>query len=477
MPFVEIELVEPGGGLGVLIMLRVLLASSLLAAVAAASSPSSTAAAHIVEAEVDRGPNVLFVITDDQRRTGALKAMPATAEFFGAQGRTYKKAFATTPLCCPSRGTIFSGRYAHNHGVLANGATAAAKEFDKGPTLQRQLHDAGYNTAIFGKYFNAWPLVVDPANWDRWSILKQGYTNATFNDQGVMRERPGYTTDLIADDAIEALRGWESDDSRPWFLVVAPTAPHGPYTPRADHVDAPVPAFKANPAVFEDDLGDKPPWARSWRYDADQGRAVHDLQQRTLLSVDEMVGRLADRLDAFGEQDTIAFFISDNGLLLGEHKLGGTKRYPYNESVRIPLLMRWPGHVKADRVKKRLVGNADLMPTVLEAAGLTADPSVPLDGQSLFSAPARERILLEYFRSPESPAIPNWASTRTAKDQYIEWYDDEGNRIFREYYDLRADPHQLENLLGDGDRANDPPRRALARQLRADRDCVGPGCP
>lgn len=460
-----------------LVVLRALLASSLLAAVAAASPPNSNAAARTADAEADRAPNVLFVITDDQRREDALKSMPRTAEFFREGGKTYKKAFATTPLCCPSRGSIFSGRYAHNHGVLTNGATAAAKEFDQGPTLQRMLHDAGYHTAIFGKYFNAWPLVADPANWDRWSILKDGYTNATFNDQGVMRQRPGYTTDLIADDAVNALGSWESDDSTPWFLVVAPTAPHAPFTPRADHADAPVPTWTPDQAAAEKDRDDKPTWVRSWGYSFNQGREVYAQQQRTLMSVDEMVGRLADQLEALNEQDTIAVFISDNGLLLGEHRIGGAKRFPYTESVQVPLLVRWPGQLRADRRNRQLVGNVDLMPTVLDAADIAPDPVVALDGRSLLSAPRRERILLEYVRSPESPGVPGWASTRTATGQYIEWYDDEGTRIFREYYDLRADPQQLENLLGDGDRANNPPRRALARQLRADRECVGPSCP
>lgn len=438
---------------------------------------SATSTAEPTTAALPGAPNILFVITDDQRLEDALLSMPKTARFFRGGGTAYTNAFATTPLCCPSRGSIFSGRYSHNHGVLTNGATAAAKSFDKGATLQRQLRAAGYRTAIFGKYFNAWPLNVNPLNWDRWSIFKHGYTDVTFNHQGVMQQRTGYSTDLISNDAVQALRAFESTDSKPWFLVVAPAAPHAPFTPRSDDVAAPVASWSPNPAVYEKDRTDKPAWVQSWGYGVEKGRTVRDQQQRTLMSVDDMVGRLAGMLGTLGEQNTLAFFISDNGMLLGEHKLGGAKRFPYNESVEVPLFMRWPGQVPAGAVREDLVGNVDLMPTVLEATGVAPDATVPIDGRSLLSSAPRTRIHLEYAKSPEAPAVPSWASTRTEVSQYIEWYDDQGNLTFREYYDQQADPWQLTNLFRDGDPLNDPPVAVLSEALQADRACVGAACP
>jgi hypothetical protein len=160
----------------------------------------------------------------------------------------------------------------------------------------------------------------------------------------------------------------------------------------------------------------------------------------------------------------------------GEHGLGAEKRFPYTQSVQIPLLMRWPGRVAAGTTDGRLVANVDILPTVLQSAGISPDPAYPEDGVSLLTPGARSRLLLEYWRSPDG-GPPGWASIRTPIYQYIEWYADDGvTRTATEYYDLVGDPWQLQNLLTDGDPSNDPNVSALSSQLALDRQCLGAAC-
>jgi arylsulfatase A-like enzyme len=195
------------------------------------------------------------------------------------------------------------------------------------------------------------------------------------------------------------------------------------------------------------------------------------------MSVDDMVERLFKVLERTREKkDTLAFFISDNGYIWAEHGVA-SKRFPYTPAVRVPLFMRWPGQVERGR-QERIVGNIDLAPTILEAAGITPNPEYPMDGRSLFDNRPREEILLEYSGSRLGEDVPPWASLRSATYQYVEYYDlDTGEIVFTEYYDLESDPFQLVNLLGDDDPSNDPPTAALSAHLAQARDCSGPTCP
>jgi arylsulfatase A-like enzyme len=188
-----------------------------------------------------------------------------------------------------------------------------------------------------------------------------------------------------------------------------------------------------------------------------------------------MVDRVMTRLDALGETNTVAVFTSDNGYQWGEHGLV-SKYHPYNQSVSVPFLVRWPGRVPAGVVDRRYVGNVDIMPSMLSAAAVTPALRHPLDGRPFLdpvglTAPGRPEGYLEYFRD-EHRSIPDWSSIRTEALQYIE-YRDGDEVVFREYYDLRADPYQLVNLLADGKPANDPPTAALAERLSRYRRCSG----
>jgi arylsulfatase A-like enzyme len=256
---------------------------------------------------------------------------------------------------------------------------------------------------------------------------------------------------------------------------MATYAPHMPALDEARYANAVLPSFSMDPSMTEADLSDKPGYVqsrvRATAYGIEHARAM---QLRSLMSVDDLVARVEVALRATGEtRTTLAFFLSDNGELWGAHGISG-KQTPYLPSVRIPMYARWPGHIGAGAVDGRLVGNIDIAPTVLGAAGI--DPAVTMDGRSLFSGWKRNRMLLEYWRIKHPSDIPTWGALYTRRYEYVEY--DVGNRIaFREYYDLRHDPYELTNLLHDGTATDDPDVAALHRQLAADRSCSGASCP
>jgi arylsulfatase A-like enzyme len=387
--------------------------------------------------------------------------MPETRRWFGQQGTAFTKAFATTPLCCPSRASIFTGRYVHNHGVRDN---ASAADLDQRSTLQRYLHDSGYLTAIAGKFLNGWDLTVDPPSFDRWAIFRDHlhYYGADFNVDGTIETVEGYSTHFVEDQSLQFLADFERNDRRPWLLYVAPLASHKPFTPEPKYADAAVPPQPLNPAVLEEDLSDKPPFLQDPEIGAEGARVTRRQQLRTLMSADDMVGRLMDQLRLFDELDeTLAFYLSDNGFLAGEHGLVD-KRLPYTQSAAIPFFVRWDGRVPAGVKDDPLVANIDVAPTALAAAGVSPPARYPIDGRDLFGPSARARLLMEYFVDPVRP-VPEWAAMRTAEFLYTEYYGTDGSMLFREYYDLVEDPWELDNLLNDGQEGNDPSGSLLER--------------
>ena len=411
------------------------------------------------------GPNVLIIVSDDQR--GGMGVMPTTRRLFKRRGRTYPNAFATTPLCCPSRMSIMTGLYAHNHGIKDNNPDES--ELIRGDTLQSRLGTAGYRTAIYGKYLNQWPVEQNPPHFDDFTILKTGsYSDAWGNDNGDVGIIPGYNTDVLGDRAsgfIESMRASE----RPWLMFVTPYAPHGPFTPEPAYAKAKVGRWKGNPAVRRRDRSTKPRYVRRAAHTLADGREVRRKQLRTLMSVDDLVGRIFSVLRRTGQaDDTLAFYLSDNGFLWGEHGLRG-KGPPYDQTTKVRMFARWPGRIGGGSEDRRLVGNVDLAPTVLAAAG---SPLGGLDGRDLLdSGWRRGRIHLEYWCN--MAACRPWAATRTPRAQYTEYYGRRGGVRFREFYRIKRDPWQLVNLLRDGRRRNDPDVPALRRRLARDRVCAG----
>ena len=169
-----------------------------------AGPPSPTSDQITVQTGTPPGnrPNILLIVTDDQRMaTDTMMVMPKTTALFEDQGTNFPNGYVTTPLCCPSRSTIHSGRYAHNTHVLTNGDLDATLAYDQSATTQRYLHDAGYQTAIVGKFLTNWPVERNPSYFDRWSIFAGQYWAANYNIDGTMRQINGYTTDVLANQA------------------------------------------------------------------------------------------------------------------------------------------------------------------------------------------------------------------------------------------------------------------------------------
>jgi arylsulfatase A-like enzyme len=428
-------------------------------------------------------PNVVVIMTDDQD-PGTMRAMPAVRRLIGGQGATFTRSFATTPLCCPSRATFLTGQYAHNHGVRTNkpGYTA----LDASETVAVWLDRAGYRTGHVGKFLNGYGRDTDsreiPGGWDEWYAFVHdsnfSYYDYTLNENGRLVRYGSaprhYQTDVYARKAADFVA--RNAGAEPFFLSVATLAPHkeahGPPRPAPRHAgsfgDAPLP----RPASFnERNVGDKPAFVRKTpRLTPERIEGLTRLHRgrlRSLLAVDDLVERVVAALRDTGElQHTLLVFTSDNGYLLGQHRLVG-KSWVYESSVRVPLMMRGPG-IPPGVVRRQLVGNVDLAPTILDAAGASAPAAHRLDGTSLL-APARNpgalagrQLLLESFDVP-------YRALRTPRYLFVRHRSGE-----RELYDLSRDPDELRSLHTS--RAHEGVERDLAARLRRLEGCAGSAC-
>lgn len=419
-------------------------------------------------------PNILIIVTDDQR--AGLEVMPATRSSFQRRGTRYRPGFVTTPMCCPSRASIMTGRYAHNHGVKSNGGGSEPgfEALDQSTTIQAYLDEAGYRTGLIGKFLNGWRLEDNPPHFDTWATTgAREWYDATLNINGTLRNPRGYVTKVMRRRALQFIR---SESQEPWFLYVAPKSPHLPAIPETRYADMRLKRWEGNPAVAERDRTDKPPYVQEGTTTLRRGRWIRGKQFRTLPSIDDIVESAFAELRAQGELDnTLAFFISDNGYLWGEHGVA-RKGVPYRRAVEVTFLATWQGHLTEDVADRRYAANIDIAPTVYEAAGIT--PSTPVDGRSLLQPWRRDRILLEHWCNTEGLArvCNRWGSIRTRTEQYVE-YNKDGEVHFREYYDMKADRWQLTNLLGNRNSSDDPDTSTLEAQLRMDRSCEGASCP
>ena len=411
-----------------------------------------------VSSQDDR-PNVLIIVTDDQRERDEMGVMPKTLRIFGEEGTRFTHAFASTPQCCPSRASIFTGRYAHNHGVRRN---QDGLQMNQMVTTQRYVQQrAGYKTALVGRYLNAWPVAEDPPFFDKWALFNAGYWNNGFNIDGELTEIEQYATDFIGDQSIEFLREFEEeDDAQPWLMYVTVTAPHFPFYASGEYEDAEVPVWESNPSLEEDNIGDKAGFVAKVGYDPANGEDIYNRRLRTLMSADDMVEEIFDALGEMGEdQDTLAIFVSDNGFLLGEHGLYA-KRLPYTESIHVPFYVRWPGRVDAGVTDDRLVSNIDIAPTILDVAGIKTPDR--MDGKSFLpilqgkKIPWRDAAFYEYYWERNFPHTPTTHGVRTDRYKYIHYH---GVWDIDELYDLKNDPEEMKNLI------DSPEHQKLVKQL------------
>lgn len=405
------------------------------------------------EALAKEGPNFVFILTDDQRWDAMSCAghpflKTPNMDRIAKEGVRFTNAFVTTSLCSPSRESFATGHYVWSHGIKDN-KTATN---DVIPTYSKVLQSAGYDTAFIGKWHHGNEQYNPRPGFNRWvSFRGQGvYYNPTLNVDGEQVETHGYMTDVLTKYAVDWLK---QPRNSPFCLCLFHKAVHEPFQPAVRHSklyeDAEVPM----PPNYFDTLEGKPKWQGSIRT-ADPERPAKQVEKikdymRTLVGIDESTGRLLATLEDMGELDnTVIIFAGDNGFLHGEHGMGD-KRVMYEESIRIPMLMRYPKLVKPGTLINQMVLNIDVCPTILDLAGVKSPAGV--QGESwrpLFkgkSADWRKDFYYEYDLERPYVKRPTIRGIRTERWKYSETPELED---IPELYDLKNDPYEMHNLQG-----------------------------
>lgn len=455
-------------------------------------------------------PNIVVIETDDQTAE-SIRVMDMVNSLIGGKGATFRNNFVNYSLCCPSRATFLTGQYGHNHGVLGNtgpnGGFQRFEELHGHNNLAVWLQDAGYHTALIGKYLSGYassPPV--PPGWAEWraaasppplTTAKELDTISAYDyrlDENGVSVRYGHNPadfkqDVLTRKAVNLVNR-RAPGAQPFFLWLTYTAPHigGPDqnpnppfncagaakpAPRHAHAfdSAPLPKL---PNFSEADVSDKPAAIRNLpRLTASQ---ITDVQRRyrcaleSLLSVDEGVRKVVAALAATGElANTLIVYTSDNGFFYGEHRIPISKQRLYEQSIRVPLQMRGPG-IPQGAVIRELSINADLAPTILDAAN--AQPNLIMDGRSLIPVAqdpslAQGRQLL--IEQPSFKEQPRFRAIRTGRYMYAEHGSGE-----KELYDLKADPFEL--WSNHNAPAYTSVKAELATRLHQLQDCAGASC-
>lgn len=349
-------------------------------------------------------PNIILILTDDLNTDPAtLASMKNLQHLLIEQGVSFSNAIVSVPSCCPSRASILTGKYAHNHRVATNSAaTGGFPVFYKGGqealTIGTSLEDAGYRTVLLGKYLNHYPKTAPalhiPVGWSEWFAYASGglFNRYRLNENGVSVKYTGkeydYSTDIYTAKAIDFIqRHQATTPDTPFFIMLNPYAPHFPAHPAPRHADLfPDAKTPRLPSYNEDDLSDKPRWvARLPKLNQNQMKSIdrfYRQQLRSLQAVDEMIGALVDNLAQAGQlENTYIIFTSDNGLHHGEHRIIYGKGTAYEEAIRVPLVVRGPG-IAAGVSRAEVISLIDLAPTFAEIAGAPQHDDA-WDGQSL----------------------------------------------------------------------------------------------
>jgi arylsulfatase A-like enzyme len=396
------------------------------------------------------------VVTDDQR-WDTLSALPTVQRELVGKGVTFRNAFVVNALCCPSRASILTGRYSHSTGVWVNtGVRGGFGAFDDASTIATWLDAAGYETALVGKYLNGYAAPYVPPGWDRWVAFSGApeYYDYHLNVDGSVVSRGAdegdYSTDALASEAVSFIQESEG----PLFLYFAPFAPHfdrrSPFsvTAATRHAGAFAGLEPWRPPSYDEaDVSDKPAWLRALAPFSEERRAALDSYRRSqldsLLAVDDAVAGILDALaDTRRLRNTLFVFTSDNGLAWGEHRWS-SKLVPYEESIRVPLVVRYDALPAWPRADDRIALNVDLAPTLAAAAGTDA-PGV--EGRSLLPLLSAETphwrsdFLVEHLGASATATVPTYCAVRGERYAYVQYASGE-----EELYDLALDPHQLEN--------------------------------
>ncbi|MCP3904832.1 MAG: sulfatase [Planctomycetes bacterium] len=440
-------------------------------------------------------PNILFIFADDHayQAIGAYGSVineTPSIDRIAREGMRFDRCLVTNSICGPSRAVIQTGMYSHRNGYFRNGNVFDGDQ----RTFPKLLRGAGYQTAVVGK----WHLRSDPTGFDHWDVLiGQGpYYNPPMIANGTRVERVGYTTDIITDLALDWLK--QRDAKRPFMLMVQHKAPHRNWQPGPEHLATYDDVMIPEPPTLFDDLATRGTAARTANMSIAETLTRFDLKLdppknltatqraawevaygpknaafeaakptgddlvrwkyqrylkdylRCIASVDDNVARLLAFLDDTGlAANTIVVYCSDQGFYLGEHGWFD-KRWMYEESLRTPLLVRWPGVAAPGSVNGRIVSNLDLAETFLEAAGVP----VPEDMQGRSLVPLlrgadpgdwRRSFYYHYYEFPGAHSVRRHYGVCDERYKLIHFY----NLGEWELYDLHRDPHELRNVYAD----------------------------
>lgn len=437
-------------------------------------------------------PNVVFILMDDLRFdelgcTGHPFVKTPNIDRLASEGAIFRNAFATTPLCSPSRACFLTGLYAHAHGIVDN--VDRSRESHALITWPRLLHDAGYETAFVGK----WHMGVDASprpGFDHWvAVPGQGkYIDPEFNVDGKVVQAKGYVTDLFNQQAVATLSRSISEGRRPFCLFLAHKCVHPDLEQRADGTISdpnaatflPAERHKTmyavekpprRPNAFQPPL-DKPALMRKIegvpplsRETATDDETIRN-RLRLLMAAEEGVGQILETLRAANQLDrTLIIFTSDHGYFYDEHCLSVERRLAYEEAIRIPLIVRYPPLIKAGTEFDQFVLSIDMAPTLLDLCGARLPER--LHGRSL--APLmrgeawqpRTSFLIEHFSDNVFPRVRNmgYQAVRTQRWKYIHYRELADSD---ELYDLQNDPYELKNII------NDPSSRSVLADLKAE---------
>ncbi|HOD84231.1 MAG TPA: sulfatase [Phycisphaerae bacterium] len=442
-----------------------------LAAIAAlASAPAAARLASAADAPADKRPNILFIMSDDHAAHaigsyGSKINQTPNIDRIAKEGMRMDCCLVTNSICSPSRAVIITGKYSHINGVPVFNTFDGSQ-----PTLSKYLQAAGYYTGMIGK----WHLGSDPTGFDYWNVLPgQGvYHNPAFIENGKRTKHTGYCTDLIADFSIEFLKNRPKD--KPFFLMSHHKAPHRPWDPDEKHKQMFADREIPEPSTFNDDYAGRSDAAAEATMRIDRNLMPRDVKEKPpegltaeqlkkwkyqrymkdylacVQSVDDNVGRLLEYLDKSGlAENTIVVYTSDQGFFLGDHNWYD-KRFMYEESLKMPFLVRWPKRIKAGSVNRDMVLNVDFAPTLMAAAGL-ATPA-DMQGRSFLpvlegKTPAdwRQSMYYRYYHYPMHHRVQPHYGVRTHEYKLIYF-----NKLDQwELYDLKKDPEELKNVYSD----------------------------
>jgi arylsulfatase A-like enzyme len=462
-------------------------------------------------AQTGARPNFVFVLTDDLSNN--LLPYMGQVQQMQREGTSFSRYFVTDSLCCPSRSTIFTGRYPHSTGVVTNsppdGGFHVFHQSEERDTFATSLQGAGYDTAMMGKYLNGYTPreKVDgagqyvPPGWSVWSVAGNGYPEFNYNllqktyaGQPQVAHYGGAPQDYLTDVISRRGQGFINSSigrGHPFILELATFAPHGPYTPAPRDAELFPGAHAPRGALFDHkQLRPRPKWLRTRPLSADQVHKIdRDFRKRAqaVQAVNRMIGDIRAELARLGvAKNTYIVFSSDNGYHMGQRRLGEGKQTAWDHDIRVPLVVVGPG-VPAGRTVGAVAANTDLRPTLQELSGTPSGSRV--EGRSLVPwlrgdtvRDWRRVTVVEHHGPNTAPGDPDHASQfqgnppsyKALRFSGALWVQYDQRKFGVEYYDLRKDPNERHNVAAQLSKKRKRTLRALVRRFEACSDA--PSC-